>query len=172
MIKKFVALPDPKIRQKSEPVTTFDQSVQNIINDLIETAEVQEDPPALGLAAPQIGIFKRIFIAKIRGKFKPFINAKITKLSKNEGAFLEGCFSVTNRYGQVTRPLEVELQAQDAQGKKIKKKYKGLPARILQHEVDHLDGTLFVDYVKEQNGKLFEAKKDKKGKEHLVEVGS
>lgn len=154
MIKNFVALPDPKIRQTSAKVTSFDKSVESVIKDLLDTAQIQKDPPALGLAAPQIGVFKKIFVAKIRGKFKPFVNARVLKYSQKEGAFLEGCFSVTNRYGQVIRPLEVEVEAQDAQGKLIRRKYKGLSARILQHEIDHLSGILFVDHVKAQNSKL------------------
>ncbi|MCR4324258.1 MAG: peptide deformylase [Candidatus Curtissbacteria bacterium] len=170
MVKNFVALPDEAIRQKSKEVTSFDKSVKDAITDLIETAEVQTDPPALGLAAPQIGVFKRIFVAKIRGKFRPFINTKILKTSKSEGAFLEGCFSVPKVYGNAIRPLEIAIESKDAQGKKIKKKYKGLAARIIQHEIDHLNGTLFIDHVENQNGKFFNVEKDKKGKEILVEI--
>lgn len=169
MIQPFVALPDTRIRQKSQVVVAHDQSLKNLIADLIETSEAQENPPALGMAAPQIGVFKKVIVAKIRNKFRPFVNPKITKVSKTHGAYLEGCFSVGGKYGQAIRPLEIDIEAQDASGKKISRHYKGIAARILQHETDHLDGILFVDHVYKQNGKMFRVEKDKGGKELLVE---
>src|SRR5579872_5713091 len=163
MIKPFIALPDERIRQVSDEVITFDKSVKNLVRDLIEVSEAQINPPALGMAAPQIGVFKRVFVAKIRNKFKPFINPRIIKTSPKEGPYLEGCFSVSGIYGQVIRPLEVTIEAQDQNGKKMVRAYKGLAAKIVQHETDHLDGKLFVDLAHQQNGKLFQIEKDKKG---------
>ena len=130
----------------------------------------QKNPPALGMAGPQIGVFKRVFVAKIRKKFKPFVNPRIIKKSKDEGPYLEGCFSVTGIYGNVTRPLEVTVEAQDQFGKRITRSLKGLEAKIIQHETDHLDGKLFIDHVYNQNGKLFKVEKDKEGNEQLVET--
>ncbi len=170
MIKEFVALPDPKIRQVSKEVVAFDKSVQALIKNLMDTAQAQKNPVALGLAAPQIGIFKRVFIARVRNKFKPFINPKITKSSKDNASLLEGCFSVHGIYGSVLRSAEVDIESQDAHGKKFTKLFKGLAAKIIQHELDHLDGILFIDHVHAQNGKLFKVKKNKKGKEELVEI--
>ena len=167
---KFVALPDERIRQKSDEVVAFDKNLKKLIKDLIEISEEQHNPPALGMAAPQIGVFKRVFVAKIRNKFKPFVNPKIVKTSPNEGAYLEGCFSVPGIYGHVIRPLEVTVEAQDQNGKKITKSLKGLPAKIIQHETNHLDGILFIDHTYDQNGKLFKVEKDKKGNEELVEL--
>lgn len=172
MIKPFVALPDEKIRQKSDAQVAFDKSLENLIYDLTETALAQENPTALGLAAPQIGVFKKVFIARIRNKFKPFVNARITKSDAKQGAYLEGCFSVPGIYGHVTRPLEITVVAQDRGGKTFTKNYKGIAARIIQHEIDHLDGILFVDHTYEQNDKLFRIEKDKKGNEQLVEITS
>lgn len=170
MIKPFIALPNTQIRQKSDEVISFDKSLASLIRDLRETAAAQQNPTALGLAASQIGVTKRVFVARIRNKFKPFINARITKSSKKQRAYLEGCFSVGGVYGHITRPLEVTVETQDLNGKKTKKRYKGLVARILQHEIDHAQGILFVDHVHEQNGKLFRIEKDKKGNEQLVEI--
>lgn len=170
MIKPILTLPDERLRQKSSGVTSFDKSLADLISDLTDTLVSQTDPPGLGLSAPQIGIFKRVFVAKIRNKIKSFVNPKIIKFSKKEVVYLEGCFSVPHFYGHVTRPAEVDIEAQDKHGKKIHAHYKYLPARIIQHEVDHLNGTLFVDHVHAQNGKLFKVEKDKKGKELLVEV--
>lgn len=170
MIKPFIAVPDEKIRQKGNDVIAFDKSLIGLIKDLTETAAAQQNPTALGLAAPQIGVARKVFIANIRSKFKPFINARVIKSSKKQGAYLEGCFSVPGIYGHVTRPLEVTVEAHDISGKKITKTYKGLAARILQHEIDHLEGILFIDHTWRQNGKLFRVKKDKKGNEQLVEI--
>lgn len=176
MIKPFISLPDEKIRQKSDEIVAFDKSLTALVKDLTDTAAAQTNPTALGLAAPQIGVFKRVFIARIRNrqslsanKFKPFVNARLIKASKKQGAHLEGCFSVQGIYGHVIRPLEVTVETQDISGKTITRNYKGLPARILQHEIDHLEGILFVDHTYQQNGKLFKIERDKKGNEELVE---
>lgn len=170
MIKNFVALPNEKIRGTSDEIVAFDKSLKNLVRDLIDTSVAQANPPALGLAAPQIDVFKRVFVALIRKKFRPFVNARIVKTSKEEGPYLEGCFSVPGIYGQVTRPLEVTIEAQDINGKKISSTFKGLAAKIIQHETDHLDGKLFVDHVYEQNGKLFKIETDKEGNEQLTEI--
>lgn len=170
MIKSFIALPDQKIRNGSQEVKSFDNSLVKLIADLVDTALVQKDPVALGLAAPQIGVFKNVFVARIRNKFKPFVNPKIIKVSKNRASLMEGCFSVGGIYGGVTRPAEVDIEAFDAYGKKFVKHLKGLEAKIFQHELDHLSGTLFIDHVKKQNGKLFKVKTNKKKKEELIEL--
>jgi len=172
MVKPILTIPkdDAALRQRSQEITTFDKYVENLITDLIDTIEAQKDPIGLGLSAPQIGIFKRVFVARIRNKLKSFINPKITKFSKNETSFLEGCFSVPDLYGHVIRPAEIDLQSQDMHGKLSSIHYKGVPARIIQHEVDHLNGTLFIDHVHTQNGKVFKVEKDKRGKEQFVEV--
>lgn len=170
MIKPILTIPDDKLRQRSEEITTFDKNLQNLIADLSQTLESQTDPPGLGLSAPQINVFKRVFVAKIKNRIKTFVNPVILKFSKKEVAYLEGCFSVPDFYGHVIRPAEIDLQSQDKHGKKSRKNYKGLGARIIQHEVDHLDGVLFIDHVHDQNGKIFKVEKDKRGKEELVEI--
>src|SRR3989344_1829380 len=147
MIKPFVALPDEKIRGVSDEVVAFDKNLKDLVRNLTDTSVAQTNPPALGLAAPQINVFKRVFVALIRKKFRPFINARIIKTSQAEGPYLEGCFSVPGIYGQVIRPLEITIEAQDVNGKKITGHYKGLAAKILQHELDHLDGKLFIDHA-------------------------
>lgn len=170
MVQQVLTLPDKRLRQRSSEITAFDQSLGRLITDLTDTLVAQTDPPGLGLSAPQIGIFKRVFVARIRNKIKGFINPKIIKISKKEIAFIEGCLSVPDLYGHVIRPAEIDLEAHDKYGKTFSKSYKGLPTRIIQHEVDHLNGTLFIDHVHAQNGKLFKVEKDKKGQEQFVEV--
>lgn len=170
MIKKIVTLPDEKLREISDEVISFDNSLRELVRDLTQTLESQKDPPGLGLSAVQIGILKRVFVAKIRNKTKAFINPRILKFSKKEISFLEGCFSVPEIYGHVIRPAEIDLESQDVQGKSSKQHYKGVAARIVQHEMDHLSGTLFIDHIHDQGGKVFKVEKDTKGQESLVEV--
>lgn len=170
MIQKIVTIPDKRLRQKSQDIKSFDQSLKKLIADLSDTLISQTDPPGLGLSAPQIGILKRAFVAKSRNKVKSFINPKILKFTKKEVALIEGCFSVPDLYGHVIRPAEIDLESQNIQGKLLKGHYKGLLSRIIQHEIDHLNGILFIDHIHDQNGKLFRVEKDKGGKEQLVEI--
>lgn len=172
MIKNILTIPqnNNELRQKSQSITTFDKSVSQIVTDLTDTIKAQTDPIGLGLSAPQIGVFKRIFVARVRNKIKSFVNPVIIKFSKKEADIMEGCFSVPNLYGHVIRPAEIDLKSQDAHGKTKQTHYKGMAGRIIQHELDHLDGILFIDHVHNQNGKVFKVKKDKKGKENFIEV--
>ena len=170
MIKQILKTPDNSLRQRSEEVVSFDKNLGTTVADLIDTLESQTDPVGLGLSAVQIGVLKRVFVARIKNRIKHFVNPKITKFSKKEVTYLEGCFSVPEFYGHVTRPAELDLEAQDKHGKKTEGHYGGLPARIIQHEIDHLDGVLFTDHVHAQNGKIFKIEKDKKGQEQLVEI--
>ena len=172
MIRKILTIPNQEtlLRQRSKEVAAFDKALINLVGDLTQTLEAQTDPPGLGLSAPQIGVFRRVFVARIRNRIKAFVNPKIINFSKKELAFLEGCFSVPELYGHVIRPAEIDLEAKDKQGKKITTHYKNLPAQIIQHEVDHLNGVLFIDHIHTQNGKVFKVEKDKKGKEQFVEV--
>ena len=172
MKQKVITIPDDdkRLRQVSKEVKSFDKNLQKLIEDLTETLEAQTDPPGLGLSAPQNGILKRVFVGRIRSKIKGFVNPKILKLSRQEVTILEGCLSVPELYGHVARPAELDLESQDVRGRKSARHYKGLPARIIQHEVDHLNGVLFIDHVHTQNGKMFKVEKDKRGREQLLEV--
>ena len=170
MIRNILTLPNDKLRQKSTEVIGFDRSLEQLILDLVKTLENQKDPEGLGLSAPQVRITKRIFVARIRGKVKAFVNPQILKFSKEITNLIEGCLSVPDLYGHILRPAEIDLEACDKQGKKIKGHFRGIPARIIQHEIDHLNGILFIDHVHDQKGKLFKVEKDKKGKEKFVEI--
>lgn len=161
---------DQKLRQISKEIVTFDKNLEKLISDLNDTINTRTDPPGLGLSAPQIGIIKRVFVARIRNKIKGFVNPKILKLSQKEVTIMEGCLSIPELYGHVIRPAEIDLESCDKHGKFFKKHYKGLAARIIQHEIDHLNGILFIDHVHKQNGKMFKVEKDKKGKEQFVEL--
>lgn len=170
MIQKIITLPDKRLRQRSQEIVSFDETLKTLIGDLADTLEAQTHPPGLGISACQIDVFKRVFVARIKNRIKSFVNPKILKFSKKEIAILEGCLSVPELYGHVIRPAEIDCVAQDRLGKTFKNHYKGLAARIIQHEIDHLNGTLFIDHVHEQNSKIFRVEKDKKGRETFVEI--
>ena len=170
MIVKILTLPDERLRQRSQEVKVFDKSLLNLIENLTDTLLDQKDPPGLGISAPQIGVFKRVFVGRIRGKPKAFVNPKILKFSKKMVTYLEGCLSIPELFGHVVRPQELDIEWQDRQGKKSKGHLKGIAARIAQHEVDHLNGILFVDHIHTQKGKVFKVEKDKEGKDEFIEV--
>lgn len=186
-IRKIITVPNPILRQKSKPVkissrgrpaSGWDIKTKNLVTDLIETAKAAKEPSGVGLSAIQIGKLVRVFVIKRRKKFIPFINPKITWQSKKtlsqvlekEKLFMEGCLSVPSFYGLVNRSYAVKLKWQDQKGKIHQEKFEGKESAYVQHELDHLDGVLFVDRILEQKGKIYKLKKDEEGKEIFVEM--
>ncbi len=169
-LPEILTIPAPILRQQSRKVEKFDQQLQELVKTLTQLLKIQKDPLGLGLSAPQIGVLKRVFVVRAPVKIKPFVNPEIVKFSKKKVAMLEGCLSIPLYFGHVIRPAEVEVAAYDVNGKKFQETYDGLTARAIQHEIDHLNGILFIDHVHDQNGKLYRLQKTKNGKEKLVEV--
>ncbi|HMB25839.1 MAG TPA: peptide deformylase, partial [Patescibacteria group bacterium] len=125
-----------------------DPAMQKFIDEMKETM-VKKD--GVGLAGPQVGVTKRLIIVNTKNGTKCFINPEIVKKSWKKEAGEEGCLSVPGVYGSVKRSVRVVIHAYDRNGEKIKLETKGLLARIFQHEIDHLNGVLFIDKIK--NGK-------------------
>lgn len=167
---KILTVPNPILRQKSLPVSTFDNQLLDLVSQLKGLLEQQKDPPGFGLSAPQIGILKRVFVGIIGNNLKAFVNPEILELGTTSITMLEGCLSVPEFYGHVIRPADVKVSSFSENGGKFTRWYKGLSARVIQHEIDHLNGILFIDHVHAQNGKLFKILKDAKGGEQLAEV--
>jgi peptide deformylase len=136
---------NPFLRQKSKEVEKITPQIRDLIQEMREIM-LQND--GVGLAAPQIGESLRIIVCQIDDKFYSFINPKILKTSKKTVVFEEGCLSLPFIYGEVERPEKIIFEALDFYGKKIKIKAFGLLARVVQHEIDHLDGILFIDKAK------------------------
>ncbi|ADR19846.1 peptide deformylase [Calditerrivibrio nitroreducens] len=144
MLLEILKYPDPRLRVKCKPVDKFDEELKKIVNDMAET---MYNAPGVGLAAPQVGIDKRLFIidiSKEKNDLKVFINPTILK-KEGEICDEEGCLSVPGEYANVTRAEVVEAVAQDINGNEFIIKADGLMARAIQHELDHLNGTLFLD---------------------------
>lgn len=157
MPAKIVQIGSEILRKKSNEVPLEkikSKEIQDLIKEMAEVLKAEEI--GVGLAAPQIGKDKKIFILKDtkQEKYLVFINPQILKLSKKIRLLDEGCLSVTSFWGKVKRAESILVSAFDENGKKFEKNYKGLPAQIVQHEIDHLNGILFVDKAKELQKQL------------------
>ena len=147
--KKIVIEPDPILRKKSDPLEKVDVELRSLMDDMLET---MYDAPGIGLAAVQVGILKRLIvldISKDKEKKDPLflINPEITFLSKKMSVYEEGCLSLPGHYAEIERPTECHVNYVDYNGKKRELKTDGLLSTCIQHEVDHLNGILFVDYL-------------------------
>ena len=148
-IKKILIEPDPILRKKCESLEKVDDQVRKLMDDMLET---MYKAPGIGLAAIQLGILKRIVvidISKENEKQNPLflVNPVITKKSKNTSIYEEGCLSIPGQFAEIERPAECTLNYINYQGKNKELKADGLLATCIQHEVDHLDGILFIDYL-------------------------
>ena len=138
-------LPDPVLRQKAKKVGTIDSSIKKLIEDMLET--VRTDPGRAALAAPQVGVSLRVIVIDIPGaEGVVLVNPEIVKRN-GQRAVTEGCLSVPGYYGQVNRSEQVTVKGRDASGKEVRIKAEELLAQALEHEIDHLNGTLYVDHL-------------------------
>lgn len=176
---EIVSAPNPVLSAKTNKITKIDKGILKLIEEMKKALESATDPIGVGLAAPQVGKALKIFIAKpsVKSKVLVFINPKIIrktspqeKKGKERTRKLEGCLSLPNIWGEVLRYNEITLEFQDETGKKHYKKFKGFPATIVQHEIDHLNGILFPKRVLEQKGTLYKSEKDEKGQDIFEEL--
>ena len=147
--RKIVIEPDPILRKKSEMLEKVDDELRALLDDMLET---MYDAPGIGLAAVQIGILKRLIvldISKDKEKKNPLflINPEIISLSKKTSVHEEGCLSLPGYFAEIERPAECQIKFIDYNGKEKELKANGLLATCIQHEVDHLNGVLFIDYL-------------------------
>ncbi|TAV87770.1 peptide deformylase [Rhizobium leguminosarum] len=148
-IKPLIILPDPVLRQLSKPIERVDSDLQRLADDMLET---MYDAPGIGLAAIQIGVPRRMLVIDIarEGEEKQpqiFINPEIVKSSDERSVYEEGCLSIPDYYAEVERPAVVSVKYLDRNGKEQTVEADGLLATCLQHEIDHLNGVLFIDYI-------------------------
>jgi len=144
-ILKIIKYPSNFLRSKTKDVKIEelkDPKIQRMIFDMAKTMETEK---GVGLAAPQIGSNLRICVVKIGDETIALINPKIKSFSRKKDIFEEGCLSFPGKFFLVERPVKVKVKARNVEGKKIKIKADGLLARVLQHEIDHLDGILVID---------------------------
>jgi len=147
--RKIIIEPDPILRKKRENLEKVDNELRLLLDDLLET---MYSAPGIGLAAVQVGILKRLIvidISKDKEKKNPIflINPEIISKSKNTSIYEEGCLSLPGHFAEIERPEECKIKYIDYDGKKKEMKANGLLATCIQHEIDHLNGILFIDYL-------------------------
>lgn len=145
----ILTAPDPRLKKKSLPVEAVDDGVRRLMDDMLET---MYDAPGIGLAAPQVGVLKRVVVLDIERedtKTGPLFmaNPEIVDASDEDASYEEGCLSVPEHYSDVVRPAKVTVRYLDRDGKTQEIAAEGLLATCLQHEIDHLDGILFIDHI-------------------------
>ncbi len=148
-IKPLIILPDPLLRQQSKPIEQVDAEIVRLADDMLET---MYDAPGIGLAAIQIGVPRRMLVIDISREDedrKPvvFINPEILTVSDDVSTYEEGCLSIPDYYAEVERPAALTVGYIDRDGKKQTVEADGLLATCLQHEIDHLNGVLFIDHI-------------------------
>ncbi|MGQ4274763.1 peptide deformylase [Terrihabitans sp. B22-R8] len=150
-IRAIHVIPDALLRQKAEPVTIFDDELRTLIDDMLETMYAA---PGIGLAAPQIGIMKRLAVVDVSSREDgeaeapiALINPEIVWSSEEMSVYQEGCLSIPDVYEEVVRPERIRVRFLDRDGEEQEIEADGVLATCIQHEMDHLDGVLFIDHI-------------------------
>ncbi len=148
-ILPIITAPDPRLKLKAKPVKAVDDDIRRLMDDMLETMYLA---PGIGLAAPQVGVVKRVLVLDVAGEGeKPaplkMANPEILWRSEELATYSEGCLSLPEHYADVTRPAEIKVRYLDYQNEIRELNAKGLLATVIQHEMDHLEGTLFVDHI-------------------------
>jgi peptide deformylase len=148
-LKKILLHPDPRLKKTCDTVGKIDAAMRKLADDMLET---MYDAPGVGLAAPQVGTLTRLFVMDVAGKEadpepRVLFNPHLTWLSDEMNTHEEGCLSIPEFYGDVTRPTSVRIAYQNIDGVEVEDEFDGLAATCAQHELDHLNGKLFIDYL-------------------------
>lgn len=148
-IKPLILLPDPVLRRQSDPIERVDDAVRALADDMLET---MYDAPGIGLAAVQVGILRRLLVVDCSREDEDqapmvFINPQVVASSDERSTYEEGCLSIPDYYAEVERPMQVTVDYVDRLGKQQQIEADGLLATCLQHEIDHLNGILFIDHI-------------------------
>jgi peptide deformylase len=161
-VRKILTYPDPTLKQPSEPVEKFDADLHGFVADL--EATMGEGPGAVGIAAPQVGEHRRIVIVDVGQRKKSSYNGRLILINPEIESWegmekgREGCLSVPDYTGNVMRAKNIQLKAQDPDGNTCEYEMQGFEARAAQHEIDHLNGMLFLDRLVSRRHDLFERK--------------
>ena len=146
---KIIVAPDARLLKVSNPVAQVNKEIQGLLNEMLE---IMYKSNGIGLAAPQVGVLSRLVVMDCsdknnKRKAYKFVNPEVLSESPDTSEFEEGCLSLPTQFAKVTRPSTVEIKYQNESGKSIKDKFSGIEATCLQHEIDHLNGKLFVDHI-------------------------
>jgi peptide deformylase len=165
-LREILVVPDPVLKQKSLPVEAVDDDLRALMDDMLETMYAA---PGIGLAAIQIGVAKRVIVMDLaRSEEEPapryFINPEILWADEEKVPYEEGCLSVPDIYDEVERPAKVRLRYLNYQGESVEEEAEGLYAVCIQHEMDHLNGVLFLDHLSRLKRERAVSKVKKQGK--------
>lgn len=156
-LRTIIYANDPRLRQKAKPVRQFGPALKALAEDMLETMRAAH---GIGLAAPQIGLLQQVIVVELpkdeqdpqSGKSYALVNPQLVEASRQEVEGIEGCLSLPTWYGRVWRPEWVVVRAKSPLGKPIRLKARGMLARVILHEMDHLEGVLFTDRVRDSQG--------------------
>jgi peptide deformylase len=165
-ILNILHFPDPRLRNKALPVETVDEEIRQLAHDMLET---MYQAPGIGLAAIQVNVLKRVIVIDISDDHSDpliLVNPELVE-TEGEREFQEGCLSVPEAYEVVTRADTIKFKALDLDGKPFERSAEGLMATCIQHEIDHLDGKLFVDYLSNLKRDRIRKKLEKHQKQKL-----
>jgi peptide deformylase len=148
-LRDIIILPDKRLRLMSLPAKAIDAELRRLVDDMFET---MYEAPGIGLAAIQIGVPKRVVVMDLAKKEDPkeplvFVNPQVLWRSEEKATYEEGCLSIPEFYEEVERPAKVRVKFLDIDGAEQELEASGLMATCLQHEIDHLDGVLFIDHI-------------------------
>jgi peptide deformylase len=164
--RTILEFPDPRLRTRAQPVTRFDAALGTLVDDLIETMYAA---PGIGLAATQVDVHQRVIVIDVSAEHnQPLVLINPQMLAREgEASTEEGCLSVPGIFDEVKRAAKIRLRAQDRSGAPFEADYDDILAVCIQHEIDHLDGKLFVDYLSDLKRERIRKKLDKERRERL-----
>jgi peptide deformylase len=164
MIRPILIHPDPRLKKVCDPVAAVDDGVRTLMDDMLQT---MYDAPGIGLAAPQVGVTSRVMVMDCaKGEDEPpepvcLANPEVVWASEELHEHEEGCLSIPEVYAKVTRPAAVRVRFLDRDGAEQERAFEGLQAICVQHEIDHLNGRLFIDYLSAMRRQMITAKMKK-----------
>lgn len=170
-IKPILLHPDPRLKKRCEPVSEIDDGVRTLMRDMLET---MYEAPGVGLAAPQVGVLKRILVMDVvkdeDAPHQPYMmaNPEVIWASEERNVYEEGCLSIPDEFADVERPARVKVAYTDENGAAQEIDCDGLLATCVQHEIDHLDGKLFIDYLGPVKRSMITGRMKKRKKERAT----
>ncbi len=175
MIRPILIHPDPRLKKLCEPVTAITPELGRLAEDMLQT---MYEAPGVGLAAPQVGVTKRLLVMdcvkdpELTPRPMVLFNPRITWASEDVSTYEEGCLSIPDQYAEIERPAEVRVRWTGLDGVEVEEQFSGLWATCVQHEIDHLEGKLFIDYLKPLRRQMITRKMEKLKRDRAREQGA
>ena len=175
MIRPILIHPDPRLKKPCDPVAEVGDDLRLLAKDMLET---MYDAPGIGLAAPQIGVMRRMIVMdcvkspESTPRPKVLLNPELTWASEDLSTYEEGCLSIPDQYAEVERPAEVRVRWMDLDGVEQEEQFSGLWATCVQHEIDHLNGKLFIDFLRPLKRQMITRKMEKLKRERARSGGA